>query len=348
MADKRKELTEDEKKVIVSMDEKGMSARSIAETFGRSNSCISRVLRRFRERGTLKNSLRSGRPPKWSDRDRRNLGKVVRDDRRQTLADITSTVNEGKDETNVCSKRTVQRQLHRIGFSCRTVRKHMVVKKVNRRLRQQWCRAKLHWNINNWKDILFTDEMMVVLRGDTGRIKVWRKVGEKWRPECLGVMKICPGQTVKIMVWGCISYFGIGSLAFVEGSMNSERYIEVLENHLWPSVCKLFGVNRWVLQEDNATIHKSRLTEQFKRENNIPTLRWPAQSPDLNIIENVWLVLKRHVRRRSHLIGSIEDLKRELLTAWEKIPHLFIRRLFESLPRRIRTVLIQKGHITKY
>ena len=54
MADKRKELTEDEKKVIVSMNEKGMSARSIAECFGRSNSCISRVLRRFRERGTLK------------------------------------------------------------------------------------------------------------------------------------------------------------------------------------------------------------------------------------------------------------------------------------------------------
>ena len=96
-----------------------------------------------------------------------------------------------------------------------------------------------------------------MLRGGSGRIKVWRRVGEKWRPECLGVVKNCPGKTIKIMVWGCVSYFGTGSLAFVEGNMNSEKYIEVLENHLWPSVCKLFGANRWVLQEDNATIHKS-------------------------------------------------------------------------------------------
>ena len=348
MAEKRKELKFEEKKIILALDESGMSARTIAKMFGRSNSCVSRILKRFRDCGTLENNSRSGRPRKVTDRDQRSLGKIVRDDRRQTLSEITSNVNVGKDGTSVCAKRTVQRHLHHVGYSCRTVRKTMVVREANRRLRLQWCRAKRHWTLRQWKDILFTDEMMVVIRGDTGRIKVWRRVGEKWRPECLGVMKMAPGQTLKIMVWGSISYFGLGSLAFVEGTMNSEKYIDVLDQHLWPSVTKLFGSKRWVLQEDNASIHKSRQTEQFKRENQIPVLRWPAQSPDLNIIENIWLVLKRHVRRRSHLIGSVEDLKRELLTAWENVSPVFIRRLFESLPQRLRTVIIQNGHITKY
>ena len=190
--------------------------------------------------------------------------------------------------------------------------------------------------------------MSVVLRGDKGRLKVWRRVGEQWRPECLGFMNACAGKTFKIMVWGCVSYFGTGDLVFVDGNMNSQKYIQVLDNHLMPSVERLFGQNRWVLQEDNASIHKSRLTEEYKNNNHIPVLNWPAQSPDLNIIENLWLVLKRKVKRRVHLITSIEDLKRELLTAWENIPLVFIRSLYESLPRRLRKVLLHKGHITKY
>ena len=35
-------------------------------------------------------------------------------------------------------------------------------------------------------------------------------------------------------------------------------------------------------------------------------------------------------------------------TAWEKIPLVFIRHLYDYLPGRLRSVLLQKGHITKY
>ena len=158
-----------------------------------------------------------------------------------------------------------------------------------------------------------------------------------------GVYECLHRKTIKIMVWGCVSYFGTGDLVFVDGNMNSQKYIQVLDNHLKPSADRLFGQYRWVLQEDNASIHKSRLTEEYKIKNHIPILNWPAQSPDL-----LWLVLKRKVKRRVHLITSVEDLKRELLTAWENIPLVFIRSLYESLPRRLRKVLLHKGHITKY
>jgi transposase len=42
--------------------------------------------------------------------------------------------------------------------------------------------------------------------------------------------------------------------------------------------------------------HVSRRTNQWKTENDIPTLEWPPQSPDLNIIENVWKVIKTKVQ----------------------------------------------------
>ena len=126
----------------------------------------------------------------------------------------------------------------------------MVVRKVNRKKRMDWCRSRLHWTINNqWKHIMFSDEMMIVLKPD-GKLKVWRKAVEKWRIEYLGYMRECQGSTLKLMVWGCVTYFGMGTLTFINGNMNSENYINTLDHYFWPAVTKHYGVNRWIFQED--------------------------------------------------------------------------------------------------
>ncbi len=42
-------------------------------------------------------------------------------------------------------------------------------------------------------------------------------------------------KPASLMVWGCISAYGMGSLHVLEGIMNAERYIKVLEQHMLPS-----------------------------------------------------------------------------------------------------------------
>ncbi|PJE77746.1 hypothetical protein CI610_03324 [invertebrate metagenome] len=69
----------------------------------------------------------------------------------------------------------------------------------------------------------------------------------------------------------------------VEGNINSEKYINVLDTHLWPVVAKMFGNSYWILQEDNCPVHVSRQTCRWKTEHNIETIPWPAQSPQHNI-----------------------------------------------------------------
>jgi hypothetical protein len=61
------------------------------------------------------------------------------------------------------------------------------IQNVNKKKHILWCRGKLHWTVNNqWRKVVYADEMMIVIKPD-GKLKVWRKASEKWRPECLEV-----------------------------------------------------------------------------------------------------------------------------------------------------------------
>ncbi|VDI08343.1 Hypothetical predicted protein [Mytilus galloprovincialis] len=105
--------------------------------------------------------------------------------------------------------------------------------------------SKLHWTVNNqWKKVIFTDEMMMVIKPD-GTLKVRRKSNEIWRPECPRYVAQRPSTNLKIMVWGCITYYGVGTLAMINGNMNSVKYIETLDDNLWQVVTKHFSKTRY-------------------------------------------------------------------------------------------------------
>ncbi len=67
--------------------------------------------------------------------------------------------------------------------------------------------------------------------------------------------------------------------------MNTEKYVGLLRDTIIP---KLAAVSHpMVFMQDNAPYHKSRIVMDFLAENNIETLDWPPQSPDMNPIENL-------------------------------------------------------------
>ena len=167
--------------------------------------------------------------------------------------------------------------------------KKIVISKINRFRRRAWCRTKLHLTVENFgKNVTFTDETQIVLGKDL-RIYIWRKDDEKWAPRCLGKhVDREPRVKANVMFWGCITYSGVGTLVPVNGNINSQKYIDILEANLRPVVAKVFSDRPWIFQDDNATPHTSQLTRQWKTDNNIPAISWPAQSPDIIILENVW------------------------------------------------------------
>jgi transposase len=74
---------------------------------------------------------------------------------------------------------------------------------------------------------------------------------------------------------------------------------------------------------------------------------WPSNSPDFNVIENCWNIMKKKVA--AHRPTSEEDLKDVIKHVWAtEITSEYCKTLVHSMPSRITAVLKNKGHPTKY
>ena len=145
-----------------------------------------------------------------------------------------------------------------------------------------------------------------------------------------------------IMMWGCFSGTGLGPLVPVEGTLNGSAYQEMLDNFMLPALWQQFGDGPFLFQHDSAPVHKARSIKTWMREFDVDELDWPAQSPDLNLIEHLWDELEWRLRAGPSHPTSVCDLTNALLEEWSKIPINTVLNLVESLPRRVEAVVDQR------
>ena len=315
----------------------------LARLFNIPRTTIGSILKKFHHEENVENKPRSGRRKLFSVRDKNAVVRLVKQNRKRTLDDITNNFNEGKDRT--FSRKTVMRKLHEEGFQRRAVRKLMVVRDVNRKKRVRWCKERKNWTVDNeWKKIIFSDESQIII-GTNNRVYIWRKNSEMNSPHL-----VCPPsqRKVTLMVWGCMCINGVGTLVAVNGNINAQKYIDILDNNLWPVIARHFPDNSYIFMDDNAPVHRARLVSAYMQDNDINTTEWPAQSPDINVIENIWLRLKRDLKNVSRNIQTPDQLFAEIHRLWQNIPVEYVRGLYESIPSRIKEVIRMKGNLTKY
>ncbi len=59
---------------------------------------------------------------------------------------------------------------------------------------------------------------------------------------------------------------------------------------------KLYGDADFIFQQDSAPAHTAKGTKSWFNDHGVTVLDWPANSPDLNPIENLWVIVKRKMR----------------------------------------------------
>uniref|UniRef100_A0A8C1XNY3 Tc1-like transposase DDE domain-containing protein n=1 Tax=Cyprinus carpio TaxID=7962 RepID=A0A8C1XNY3_CYPCA len=261
--------------------------------------------------------------------------------RNATVMEITTWAQEYFQKT--LSVNTIHRAFRRCWLKLYRLKKKPYLNMIQKRRRFLWAKAHLKWTVAKWKTVLWSDESKFeVLFGKLGR-HVIRTKEDKDNPSCYQRSVQKPAS---LMVWGCMSACGMGSLHIWKGTINAERYIQVLEQHMLPSRRRLFQGRPCIFQHDNARPHTASITTSWLRRRRIRVLKWPACSPDLSPIENIWRIIKRKMRQRRP--KTVEQLEACIRQEWDNIPIPKLEQLVSSVPRRLQTVIKRRGDATQW
>ncbi|CAF3576681.1 unnamed protein product, partial [Rotaria sp. Silwood2] len=141
----------------------------------------------------------------------------------------------------------------------------------------------------------------------------------------------------------CMTNYGLGNLVFFDDRLDSSRYITILDTNL-KSAYKYFPkqfINKAIFQQANARQHVSKKTRNYLNKHHITTLQWPANSPDLNLIENLWSIMDKQLMK--YPVKTIDDLKTALASIWKSISINVIQNLYKSMRNRLQQVIKRKG-----
>ena len=331
---------------IVEAISKGDTFTAVAKRFGRSHAGILKLVKRYKAKGSFMRQAGSGKSKTWTVRSARLAAKLIRTGACRTATEILRLWNGTPLERHKID--TIRRMLRSQGLRGRSRKKKPLLSAANKKKRLLFAKKYQSWTPEDWRKVIFTDETRIKRFGSDSEHWCWRMTNE---PVSARTTK----PTVKadrgdFMIWGCFGYHGVGWAAKISGTMNSDLYLEVLEDEFKRSLEHCIEEHHQsdiMLLQDNAPCHKSGKVMDYLSAQSYGVLDFPPMSPDLNPIENLWSILKRNLHR-NQVHRKSDELWEHFEREWEQLNGKYLRSLVDSMPRRILAVIKAKGGTTRY
>ena len=341
---------------IVGMRRVNATFPQIASILNIPQNTVQKIYYRWQETSDCSNAPRSGAPKKLTQRDLTHIERHVRHDReqrRQPLGEIILDLNLP------VSTYTLKRSLvYDLGLGHRIERKTPWLSKAQKAARLAFAKEHISWGLDEWRRVIFSDEMGMQTGANQKAVYVWRYPEEEYLEDCCGATVI-PGFQ-KIKVWGAMRYGALSELVVMpekegQGKLNAVEYTAIiLDGELLDFWMRSMEEEGYVLvMEDGAPYHKGAASLRRKEYEKMGWIgwgpgTWPSNSPDLNPIENLWHVLRSNIRKRKRQPRTAEELALALQEEWKKLDMKVVQALIDSMPRRMQAVIDAKGGCTHY
>jgi len=359
----RRECTEEERVRIFELRSAGHFYEDIANLLEMSESGVRKVCKDRVTNHRIKPPPRSGPSLRLSDRSRRYLARLSEAHPRATLAEITA-----ESRLNI-APRTAGKYLRKANLWVRLARRKPWLDTNDRRRRKTWSRERRKWDKARWqRKIIYTDEVKVQVGcGVESRRRVRRRKGREAAFDTKYLQPTFVGEPLGVSFWAAIGYESHTPLIPMHQrteeertspkdklGFNSQQYVdEILVKHLKPFYEKCGGLDQGLeTVEDGAPYHTSMYTTRHRLQLGMRKMPWPAHSPDLNPIENVWSLFKARYRKAVWKRQRIPKTREELITlaqeVWENLPWKKAYQCIDSMPERVASCIKRGGGPTRW
>ena len=303
----------------------GEKVEKIAEDFKIHRATVYRIIQE--SNGTPK---KRGRPPKLSMHDRRHL---IEEFRKNKFTTATKIAESGRFAV---SDRTIRRELLRNNFRHKRVQYRQLLTPQHCHNRLVFARSHISWSQQMWDRVIFTDKKRFnLVRNDVYR-SIWIE-GKKTYTHEIGRI-----TRAGIMVWGAICCGGSLRLICIDERITSESYCHMLENDFFSETEDQLPDN-FIWMHDNATPHAAASTKAYLEGRGINVMKWPALSPDLNPIENIWGIMHQKLYEKGKGYKNTNELWEAFVRTWHSLDAQVFRNLYNSMQRRMAQVLESNG-----